>query len=56
MVVFCGNRDYIAIISDKRRGDGIPYIIHNAGPYSKEEDGLRLRVLLVKEVYNFRWK
>ncbi|KEI01043.1 DUF1287 domain-containing protein [Clostridium botulinum] len=56
IVVFYGRKDHIAIISDKRRGDGVPYIIHNAGPYPKEEDGLRLRALLAKGVYHFRWK
>jgi uncharacterized protein len=32
--------DHIAIISDKRGADGIPYIVHNAGPYTKEADEL----------------
>lgn len=32
--------EHIAIVSDKRRKDGVPYIIHNAGKYAKEEDVL----------------
>lgn len=30
--------EHIAIISDKRRADGIPYIIHNAPPCAREGD------------------
>lgn len=29
---------HIAIVSDKRRSDGVPYILHNAGPTPREED------------------
>lgn len=32
--------NHIAIISDKRNKDGIPYIIHNAGQLNREEDTL----------------
>jgi Uncharacterized protein conserved in bacteria len=31
---------HIAVVSDKRRKDGIPYIIHNAGPCTQESDDL----------------
>jgi uncharacterized protein YijF (DUF1287 family) len=31
---------HIAIVSDKRNEEGIPYIIHNAGQYNREEDAL----------------
>jgi uncharacterized protein YijF (DUF1287 family) len=30
--------EHIAIISDKRRKDGVPYIIHNGYDYPREED------------------
>lgn len=41
IVIFqSGNQDHIAIISDKRNEDGLPYIIHNAGQENREEDGL----------------
>ncbi|UWG95468.1 DUF1287 domain-containing protein [Dehalobacter sp. DCM] len=32
--------EHIAIISDKRRPDGVPYILHNAGPTASEVDRL----------------
>lgn len=32
--------EHIAIISDKRRSDGVPYILHNAGPTASETDQL----------------
>lgn len=32
--------NHVAIVSDKRNKDGIPYIIHNAGQLNREEDAL----------------
>jgi uncharacterized protein YijF (DUF1287 family) len=32
--------EHIAIIADKRRPDGVPYILHNAGPVARETDQL----------------
>lgn len=40
IVVFDMPYEHIAIISDKRRNDGVPLMIHNGGPYTKEEDAL----------------
>lgn len=40
IVVFGKNYNHIGIISDKRNKDGIPYLIHNAGQYHREEDAL----------------
>jgi len=37
-IVVFGN--HVAIVSDKRNKDGIPYIIHNAGQPNREEDAL----------------
>lgn len=37
IVVF---ESHVAIISDRRNKDGIPYIIHNAGQFNREEDTL----------------
>ncbi|WP_097028311.1 DUF1287 domain-containing protein [Clostridium peptidivorans] len=34
------NPQHIAIVSDKRRKDGIPFIIHNSSPYTAEADVL----------------
>jgi len=39
-IVILGKYDHVAIISDKRRKDGVPYILHNASTYAKEEDAL----------------
>lgn len=39
-IVTFDHPQHVVIISDKRRKDGIPYIIHNPGPYSVEEDKL----------------
>lgn len=38
IVAFGSN--HIGIISDLRNKDGIPYLIHNAGQYNREEDSL----------------
>jgi len=38
IVVFGDPVEHIAIVSDKRRKDGVPLIIHNAGPYTLEND------------------
>lgn len=40
IVVFGKPLDHIGIVSDIRREDGIPYMVHNAGPYTKEEDAI----------------
>ncbi|GMQ57716.1 DUF1287 domain-containing protein [Vallitalea sediminicola] len=39
-IVVLSRPDHIAIISDKRRKDGVPYVIHNSYSYPKEEDRL----------------
>lgn len=40
IVVFALPYEHIAIVSDKRRNDGVPYMIHNGGPYATESDML----------------
>ena len=37
-IVVLKKPDHIAVISDKRRKDGVPYVIHNANTYPKEEN------------------
>lgn len=32
--------EHIAVVSDQRRPDGVPYIIHNSGPTPRESDDL----------------
>jgi uncharacterized protein YijF (DUF1287 family) len=39
-IVTFTNPEHIAIVSDKRRDDGVPYLIHNAGPYTMEVDNI----------------
>jgi uncharacterized protein len=41
IVTFDLPHEHIAIISDKRRSDGVPYILHNAGPTASETDQLQ---------------
>ncbi|AQR95855.1 DUF1287 domain-containing protein [Clostridium saccharoperbutylacetonicum] len=36
IIVFIEGYEHIAIISDKRDEDGIPYVIHNSHPYASE--------------------
>lgn len=38
IVVFDHPHEHIGIISDQRRREGIPLVIHNAGPVASEED------------------
>lgn len=40
IVVFGAPLWHIGIISDKRRADGVPLLIHNGGPYAAENDML----------------
>ena len=41
IVTFDHPHEHIAIISDKRRSDGVPYILHNSGPTPSETDQLQ---------------
>lgn len=43
---------HVAIVSDKRNRNGIPYIIHNGGQPSREEDGL-IRDMEISGHYRF---
>jgi uncharacterized protein YijF (DUF1287 family) len=40
IVTFGYPYEHIAIVSDKRRPDGVPYLLHNAGPVASETDQL----------------
>lgn len=53
IVVFGNPLEHIAIVSDIRRRDGVPYIVHNGGPYTREED--RLLSWPSKIIYHFRF-
>ncbi|HBV85891.1 MAG TPA: DUF1287 domain-containing protein [Desulfosporosinus sp.] len=41
IVTFAPPHEHIAILSDKRRPDGVPYILHNSGPTPSESDQLQ---------------
>jgi len=40
IVVFGPPYDHVGVVSDKRRPDGVPLLIHNAGPCTSENDRL----------------
>ena len=40
IVVWAAPAGHIGIISDKRRADGVPYVLHNAGPWARQQDRL----------------
>ncbi len=41
IVTYGHPHEHIVIVSDKRRKDGVPYILHNAGPVASETDQLQ---------------
>lgn len=53
IVVFARPQEHIALISDKRRRDGVPLIIHNAGPWASEVD--YLQDWPTEIIYHFRF-
>lgn len=53
IVVFALPKEHIAIISDQRRRDGVPFIIHNAGPWASEADYLQSWPTPI--IYHFRF-
>ncbi len=55
IVVFGGRIKHIGIISDKRNKDGVPYLIHNSGPYSAEEDSLLYWNGISEITRHYRW-
>lgn len=55
IVVFGKKYTHIGIISDKRNKKGIPYLIHNAGQYKREEDALEKWNKKSKIVGHYRW-
>ena len=47
---------HIGIVSDIRRPDGVPYMIHNASPYTREEDAiLSWHKNISKIAGHYRW-
>jgi uncharacterized protein len=54
-IVVLEKTDHIAVISDKRRNDGVPYIIHNASTYPKEDNKLMKWYKSKRIVAHFRF-
>ena len=47
---------HVGIVSSERRSDGVPYIIHNAGPAPREEDAiLYWHENVSKIIGHYRW-
>lgn len=42
-IVVLNKSEHVAIVSDKRRKDGVPYIIHNASTIAVEEENILLK-------------
>jgi hypothetical protein len=55
IVVFGGRIKHIGIISDKRNKEGVPYLIHNSGPYPAEEDSLLYWNSISEITGHYRW-
>lgn len=53
IVVYGPRLEHVGIVSDKRRADGVPLLIHNAGPYTREDDRLTTWPSPIK--YHFRF-
>ncbi|HHX50192.1 MAG TPA: DUF1287 domain-containing protein [Clostridia bacterium] len=53
IVVYGAPLGHIGIVSDRRRADGVPLLIHNGGPYASEED--RLLSWPSELLYHFRF-
>ncbi|TEB07676.1 hypothetical protein Psch_01231 [Pelotomaculum schinkii] len=53
IVVFGPPNDHVGVVSDKRQADGVPFLIHNAGPSTREDNGLLSWPSTLK--YHFRY-
>lgn len=57
IVIFWKPKDHIAIVSDKRNKDWVPYIIHNSAPFPREDDWLIYwNENISPIIWHFRWK
>lgn len=57
IVIFGKPKDHIAIISDLRNPEWVPYIIHNSAPTPREDDWLVLWSTEVSPIIgHYRWK
>lgn len=57
IVVFSKPNQHIAIVSDKRDGNGVPYLIHSYGDFAKEDVWvLYADRKILPIVGHYRWK
>ncbi len=57
IVIFDQPYEHIAVVSDHRRKDGVPYIIHNRSPFTIEEDALLYwNSRLSPIIGHYRWR
>lgn len=57
IVIFWKPKDHIAIISDKRNIDWVPYMIHNSAPIPREDDWLIYWDKNISPIIgHYRWK
>lgn len=54
-IVVLKNSDHVAVISDKRRKDGVPLIIHNSSSHPKEENLLMKWYIQGRIIGHFRY-
>lgn len=54
-IVVLKDTEHVAIISDKRRKDGVPYVLHNASTYAMEENRLPYWSQSKKIIGHFRY-
>jgi uncharacterized protein YijF (DUF1287 family) len=55
IVVFDKPVSHIAIVSDKRGSDGVPFIVHNPSPIQKKKMLCCIGKYLSKIIYHFRF-
>jgi uncharacterized protein YijF (DUF1287 family) len=56
IVIFGSPCNHIAVVSDRRRNDGVPYLIHNRSPYTMEEDALLYWAQKISPIVgHYRW-
>lgn len=55
IVVFKGPTWHIAIVSDRRNADGVPWLIHNGGQPRREEDAMSRLLLHAELMGHYRW-
>ncbi len=54
-IVVFADKDHIAICSDRRNAEGLPWLIHNAGQVEREEDALYDEVQKRTLIGHYRW-